>query len=111
MIATYQSYIPRGAREIRDYLGMMMLSSPTFVDRTGHFPGMGVETVFYALNESLRLIRRQLGEERYLTLVEMSDRMRAHFEADPEDKTEDALKGREIIDDMRDLLKRGARKS
>ena len=27
----------------------------------------------------------------------MSDRMRAHFEADPENKTEDTLKGRAIL--------------
>jgi hypothetical protein len=43
--------------------------------------------------------------------MEMSDRMRAHFEADPDDTTDDALKGREIIDEMRDLLKQSARKS
>jgi len=36
--------------------------------------------------------------------------MRAHFEADPEDKTDDALKGREIIREMEDLLRRRGRK-
>ena len=40
----------------------------------------------------------------------MSDWMRAHFEADPEDKTDDALKGREIIREMEDLLRRRGRK-
>ena len=53
----------------------------------------------------------KLGEERYSRRMEMSDRMRAHFEADPDDTTDDALKGREIIDEMRDLLKQSARKS
>jgi hypothetical protein len=41
----------------------------------------------------------------------MSDRMRAHFEADPEDKTDDSLKGRDIIVEMENLLKQSVRKS
>jgi hypothetical protein len=63
------------------------------------------------LKEGLRLIRRKLGEERYLELMEMSDRMRAHFEADPENKTDDTLKGRAIIHEMEELLKQKVRKS
>jgi hypothetical protein len=34
----------------------------------------------------------------------LSDRMRAHFEADPEDKTGDALAGRRIIREMEGIL-------
>jgi hypothetical protein len=90
---------------------MMMLKSPTFVDTTGYFPGRNVETIFHSLNEGLRLIREKLGEERYLRLIEMSDRMRAHFEADPEDKTDDTLKGRAIIREMEVLLKQKPAKS
>jgi len=36
--------------------------------------------------------------------MEMSDRMRAHFEADPENSTEDTLKGRDIIRELEVLL-------
>jgi hypothetical protein len=107
----YEPYIPKGASEIIDQLGMMMLRSPTFVDRTGYFPEQNIDTVFHELNEGLRLIRAKLGDERRLKLKEMSDRMRAHFEADPEDKTDDALKGREIIVEMQDLLKQSVRRS
>jgi len=89
----------------------MMLKSPMFVDRTGYFPGRNLETTFCELNEGLRLIRGKLGEERYLKLMAMSDRMRAHFAADPENQTDDTLKGREIIIEMENLLKQGARKS
>jgi hypothetical protein len=96
--------------ELRDHVGAMMLGSPTFVDRTGYLPGMNLETTFYELNEGLRLFRKKLGEERYLALVEMSDRMRAHFEADPENKTDDTIKGREIIHEMLALLKQSRRK-
>ena len=110
MPRSYEPYIPKGVSEIMDLLGMMMLASPTFVDKTGYFPGQNLETTFYALNESLRRIRKTLGEEPYQRLCEMSDRMRAHFEADPEDKTGDGLKGREIIDEMEELLKQRFRK-
>jgi hypothetical protein len=86
-----------------DFLAMMMLDSPTFKD--DFFIGKNVETVFSALNEGLMGLQKKLGEDRYQSLRSMSDRMRAHFEADPEDKTEDALAGRRIIQEMEDILR------
>jgi hypothetical protein len=111
MFPPFKYYIPKGIGEISDFLSMMMLKSPTFVDRTGYFPGRNLETTFCELNEGLGLIRGKLGEDRYLKVKEMSDRMRAHFEADPEDKTDDSLKGREIIREMKTLLRQKAPKS
>jgi hypothetical protein len=111
MFPPYKRYIPKGVSEIMDYLGAMMLDSPTFIDRTGYFPGINLQTTFCELNEGLRLIRGKLGEERYFKLMEMSDRMRAHFEADPDNKTDDTLKGREIIEQMEALLKQSGSKS
>jgi hypothetical protein len=35
--------------------------------------------------------------------------MRAHFEADPEDKTGESSKGRECIWEMEEILRSGAR--
>jgi hypothetical protein len=43
--------------------------------------------------------------------MEMSDRTRAYFEADPEDKTGDARRGRAIIREMQDLVKQKARQA
>lgn len=106
----YKPYIPQTIGEIMDLLGFMMLASPTFKDTTGYFPGRSIHTVFATLNESLTVIRKKAGEERYAALVELSDRMRAHFEADPEDKTEDGIKGRDCILDMEVLLKDIARR-
>ena len=104
-------YIPQGGSEIIDHLALMMLYSPMFIDKTGYFPHRNIDTVFQQLNEGLQLIRGRLGEARYLKPRDMSDRMRAHFEADPEDKTDDSLKGREIIMQMEDLLRQSIRKS
>jgi hypothetical protein len=87
-----------------DMLGGMMILSPTFRDITGYFPGRNIDNTFYELNEGLRLLQPKLGEDLYLKLRGMSDQMRAHFEADPEDQTDDSLKGRDIILQMMDLL-------
>jgi hypothetical protein len=111
MSPSHKPFIPKGVSEIIDYLAMMMLESPTFVDKTGYFSHRNLEVAFYELNEGLRLIRKELGEERYLKLMDMSDRMRALFEADPEQKTGDTLKGCRIIDEMREMLIQKARKS
>jgi hypothetical protein len=56
------------------------------------------------LNEGLLVIRKELGEERYATLRAMSDKMRALFEADPEDKTGDTRAGHMLINEMDDIL-------
>jgi hypothetical protein len=88
----------------------MRLLSPTFRDITGYFPGRNIDNTFYELNEGLRLLQPKLGDDLYRKLRGMSDQMRAHFEADPEDQTDDALKGRAIIGEMMDLLKQSRRK-
>jgi hypothetical protein len=101
----YKPYIPQTIGEIWDKLGSMMLYSPTFKDDSGYFPERNIETEFFALNEGLKAVRKKLGEERYQALVALSDRMRAHFEADPENKTDDTLAGRRLINEMEDLLR------
>ncbi len=85
-------------------LASMMLASPTFIDRLGDFPDRNIDTEFAALKESVSVVRRKLGEERYAQLIDMADRMRAHFEADPEEKTEDSAAGRRLIVEMEDIL-------
>lgn len=110
MVTKYVLTIPETKGDLNDHLGFMMLSSPTFVDKTGYFPEYDIEIAFIELNEGLTRLRKRLGEERYLTLREMSDRIRVLFEADPEDVTGDARKGRRIILDMQDLLSQRSRK-
>lgn len=100
----YKPYIPQDIGDLMDLLASMMLYSPTFEDLSGYFPGRNIDTTFFELNEGLKVIRKKVGEERYAALVALSDRMRAHFEADPENKTDDTIKGRELIHEMEDLL-------
>jgi hypothetical protein len=100
--------IPHSIGELMDHLGMMMLKSPAFKD--DYFINIDVDMVFFELNEGLKFIQKKLGGERYQELRTLSDKMRAHFEADPEDKTEDARTGRRIIREMEDILKSTYRK-
>jgi hypothetical protein len=101
----YKPYIPQNISEIWDLLGSMMISSPLFVDTSGFFAEKSIETEFFKLKEGLGMVREKLGEERYGKLVDMANRMRAHFEADPEDKTDDSLAGRRLIQEMEKELK------
>ena len=105
MSAPYKPDIPQTAGEIIDKLGWMMLYSPKFDNDSGYFPGRNLDTTFFSLNEGLTAIRNRLGEERYADLRAMSDRMRLHFEADPENKTDDTLAGRALILEMTRLLR------
>ena len=87
-----------------------MLHSPTFKDETGYFPEENIDTVFFSLNEGLLVVRKELGEQRYATLRAMSDKMRALFEADPDDNTGDARAGRKLVREMEDILISTARR-
>lgn len=95
-------YIPQGISEIIDHLAMMMLHAPTF--EHNFFEDQNVETVFYELDQALTLIQKKLGQERYEQLMSLSARMRAAFEADPEDKTGEANQGRRLIEEMQIVL-------
>lgn len=103
-------YIPTGMSEIWDFLGSMVLSSPTFVDKTGYFPEQNLKSEFFALNEGLKTIRERVGEDRYAQLVELSNRAQAYFEADPEDKDPDN-RGRKCLFEMEEILKAARRPS
>ena len=104
-MTVYKPYIPQGVSELMDHLAGMMLGSPKLEDRTGYFPGMNLESTFYELGEGLKTVRKKLGDEKYVALVDLSTRMRVHFEKDPEDETGEAIKGRELIHEMENILK------
>lgn len=105
MIRNYSPYIPKTIGEITDQLGSMMLWAPTFKDVSGWFPEKNIETTFFALNEGLENVKKKIGDEKFQTLMELSNRMRAHFEADPDDQTDDTIKGRECILEMETILR------
>ena len=103
--------IPKNLVEILEILSSMLVSAPKVLDKTGYFPYMNLDYVFQQLNQGLSHNRQTLGEERYQELMRMSDQTRALFEADPEDKTGETLKGCKIIHEMEDILRHARRKS
>jgi hypothetical protein len=107
----YKPYIPQNIGELLDHLAGMMLGSPTFKDKTGYLPGRNIDTAFFSLNKGLLVVRKELGEERYTPLRSLSDKMRALFESDPDDKTGDTHAGRMLIHEMEDILESVAKRA
>jgi hypothetical protein len=103
-------YVPQNIQELREFVVSMQLSAPKFVDKTGYLSFSNLDYVFQQLHEGLAQNRQTLGDERYQELMRMSDRMRALFEADPEDKTGETLEGCKIIHQMEDILRQVRRK-
>jgi len=106
-----EMYVPQTIQELIELINSMLLAAPKFTDKTGWLPFLNLDYVFQQLNQGLSFNRQTLGEERYNELMRMSDQMRALFEADPEDKTGDTLKGCKIIHAMEDILRQARRKS
>jgi hypothetical protein len=103
--------VPQNIGELRDLLSMILLSAPKCLDKTGYLPYQNLDYVFQQLLAGLAHNRAVLGEERYVQLKGMSERMRALFEADPETKTGETLQGYKIIHEVEDILDEVRRKS
>ncbi len=97
-------FVPKDLDTIYDLLGWMMLYAPKCD------PGMSwvfednIDLTFFGLNEGLKVVRREIGEEVYARLAAMSQQMRAHFDSDPEDKNGGCHKGRILINQMSDIV-------
>ena len=110
MYRVYKPSIPQTIGEMMEHLADMLLTSPSFRDKTGYFPEQNIDTMFFELTEGLKHLRGRLGEVRYLAMADMAATMRALFEADPEDKTGDCAKGQRLILDMEEMVKEAARR-
>jgi hypothetical protein len=88
----------------------MMLGAPTFHDRTGYFSDRNIVTEFASLNAGLEAIRRRVGEEAYGNLVEISTRMRSHFENGLKGSEQEVSNGRRCIEAMEDILRAATRR-
>jgi hypothetical protein len=97
-------HVPQNLGALRDLLSMILLSAPKFSDETRYFPHRDLDYVFQQLLAGLSHNRAALGLERYHQMMEMSDRMRALFETDPDGKTGDTAQGYKIIHEMEDIL-------
>lgn len=104
----HQPHVPENIGELQDLLGMIMLSRPTFLDQD--FQRQNIDTVFAALNLGIESCKARLGGEAYLQLLALSDEMKGHFLADPDDTNGRARAGRALIHKMDALLKDGRRR-
>jgi hypothetical protein len=98
-------YIPATLSEINDQLGSMILWAPTFRDRTLTFPDRNIDSEFDKLFGGFGLVRKKLGEERYATLFDLAARAKALFAADQDITNGKTFEGRELLQDMQDILR------
>jgi hypothetical protein len=105
MVLRCQPYIPKTIDHLMSQLTFILMKSPTFEDP--EFPGRNVETAFFQLNKGLENVRAELGEARFRKLRALSDRVRAHFEADPEDANGQTRAGRQLVLEMEAILEKG----
>jgi hypothetical protein len=88
----------------------MLLGAPKFADKTGYLPFIDLTYLFRQLTEGFGNIRPEIGDERYMNLIQMFDQMQALLEADPEDRTGETAQGCRIIHAMEDILRQVPRK-
>ena len=98
-------YVPTTLGEIYDQLGSMILFAPTFIDTLGHFPERNVDTEFSTLIDGFGLVRKKLGDEKYLALVDLAGRARALFAADQDDRNGKTDEGRALLFEIEDIIK------
>jgi hypothetical protein len=88
----------------------MVIETQDFRDETGYLSFKNLYCVFRQLIEELTLNRETLGNDRYQTLLRLTEKMRGYFEADPTDLTGDTLKGCKIVHEMEDIIREVRRK-
>jgi hypothetical protein len=103
-------FIPQNISDLVDVLMWMILYAPKFTGSTAYSSFRNAGYQFRQLNEGLAFNRKNLGGDCYQMLAQMSDQMRALFEADPDDTTGDTAKGRRILQDMLEIVEQARRK-
>ena len=97
-------HIAESFGDLLEIMSYMLIFSPKF-NNDIFCRGRDIETSFYVLNESLSIMRTKLGEGLYHRLIEMSDQMRACFEADPERVTGETRRGKNLVLEAEELIK------
>lgn len=104
MTHEYKPHVARNLDELVGILYCMLGDAPKFVASSDLLEGMNIDAEFGALNESLELLKPELGEELFQRFVQMTGEIRACFEADPDDSNGEAMRGRHLIFEMEETL-------
>jgi hypothetical protein len=97
-------YIPASLGEIYDLLGSMFLGAPTFIDGLGVFPDRNIDSEFHALTEGAKKVRKKLGEERYVQVIDLAGQAKTLFSGDPNDNNGKADRGRLLLYEIEKLI-------
>lgn len=100
----HESYIPASLSEIYDFLASLLGGAPTFVDDTGFDPNQNIDTEFAVLVAAFDKVRRKLGEDRYVKLIELSAQAKGLFASDPNDENGKTRQGYRVIHEIEGII-------
>ncbi len=103
-IPNSEPYIPSSLSEVYDLIALMILSAPTFVDRSGYFPEQDVHTLFSMLTQGFEEVRRKLGEERFDKLNDLATRAKALFAGGVDDSSGKADQARDLLFEIEEII-------
>ena len=99
-----EPYIPASLSEIYDFLACLLGGAPTFVDDTGFYPDQNIDTEFAVLVAAFDKVRRKLGEDRYVKLIELAAQAKGLFAADPKNENGKTRQGYRVIHEIEDII-------
>ena len=78
----------------------MVGGAPLFLDDGPYRFNRSIDSEYLTIQKSLDNMRKKIGEERYLKLIEMAATTRALFESDPDRSEGKTLKGCHMLQEM-----------
>jgi hypothetical protein len=104
MPTPYRHFPAVNLGQLADAIISTSLQAPKFNFLEAYFPRRSIDQAMQDLNESIDNLRPQLDGGLYESLLQMSDQMRACFKADPENKTGETRRGKELAQHMAALV-------
>ncbi|WP_271300788.1 hypothetical protein [Sphingomonas sp. CV7422] len=97
-------FIPKQLSEIQDHITTMAGEAPLFTEITFYGYPRTIDNEFYRLREGLSAVKDKLGGSRFEKVVDLTNKAKALFLADPQSATGDASKGVTALMDVYDIL-------
>jgi hypothetical protein len=100
----YERHVAKSLGDLADQASWLRMSAPRFDFMRLWFPEGNIDTAFVSFDKGLQNNRALLGEALFHRLAQMSNDMRACFEADPEDDTGETARGKLLAREAEALL-------
>lgn len=97
-------YVPKSLGELIDYLTLFLGGVPGFIDKSGLYEDQNIEICFTHFYEGLEFVRKKLGSENYVAVIDLAARAKALYLEDPDDTNGKTDEGVKLIHEIDDIL-------